>query len=434
MPQLRALLAAAAVPVPAQHAIARIAGDRATATQAAAIPLLAEHDNLFVHAPTGTGKTLVAAVAACRTLATGAAPPARPRVVVLCPTRELTEQVADVMATAVEGIGARVASFFGSPAPRRDTLALARPVDCLVGTTGRVLELLERGAIGMDRCELLVCDEVDQLLGLSFSAQVRRIAAAPRAADCRLLALSATVSAELEAELTDLHGAPPHVVRPPLDDDRPRPSRAPAIAVATADTSRERHEIVADLLRRARTAIVFVPHREDVEPLRAELESRGLAVAGLSGAASPAARRAALGRLVDGEVTALVATDVAARGIDVPGVDAVVHLGLPHSATDLVHRTGRTGRGDVAAGKVVAICAARDVGRLAELATAAGIEAAAPTHPQAVAQSLGPVVNKPRPRPEPSRERPDRPRPARRGRATGGGARGKRYHRRGSRR
>lgn len=433
MPQLRELLAGADIPVPAQHAIGRIASGRATATQAIAIPALTEHPNLFVHAPTGTGKTLVAAVAACQALAGSAAPPGHPRVVVLCPTRELTTQFAGVLATALEGIGARVAEFHGSPAPRRDALTLTRPVDCLVGTTGRVLELLERGAIALDRCALLVCDEVDQLLGPSFLDQVRRIAAAPRAADCRLLALSATSSPELQERLGELHGAPPHVVAPALDDDRPRHPQDRAICVATVDEPSRRTEILVDLLRRARTAIVFVPYREQVEPLCASLDAAGLQVAGLSGAASAAARREAVRRLLAGEVTALVATDVAARGIDIPGVDAVIHLGTPHSAADLVHRSGRTGRGVAAAGQVLALCAPDQLERLAELASAAGLDVDGPRHPQTVAQRLGPVVNKPRPGPAPApqhREQPVR----RRARPHHGGAPGRRYRRGGPRR
>jgi len=464
VPPLDSVLADGGLPATVRHAVAQYADGAATEAQALAIPRLRESRSILFAAPTGSGKTLVAATAIARDLAGGASAPSAPRALVLCPTRELAEQVEGVLATVLEGIGARTAVFAGRPVQRRDTLVLARPVDCLVATPGRMLELLRTKRIGLGALRRIVLDEADLLLGDQFAAQTEAIVnAVPRAAreSVTVLAMSATLAPETAAELELRFSAPPLLISTPSasqqvggapeaaqqgtptrDGGLPRPrayagaddpsdaaassgeparsvdSAAPATSApgtaapgagtpASAETGRgaagppKRLELVlaegkaataravATVCARARSAMVFVPRREDVAGLLEHLRSEGFAAAGYTGRSAPSTRAEAMEALRSGRASVLVCTDVAGRGIDIDSLALVVHVGVPHSAAELTHRSGRTGRGHRVAGIVAAIVTPRDRDRIASMSASAGIDIRQNSSARELAEKLG---------------------------------------------
>lgn len=370
--------------MPVRHAVRAIADGRATEAQRLGIPAVVAHDHLALVAPTGSGKTLVAAVAACIELAVGASAPRRPRVLVLCPTRELADQVSGVLAEVLQGVGARTVSLTGSPAARKDTYALARPVDCLVATPGRMLDLIRRSTISLDDVGQLVLDEADMLLGPSFHTQTLSILEAvttPRGRATRVLAMTATASPEDSGALQAAFGATFHDIRVAVDPSTTSPAHGSAAAgppasleLLPARSEKAVRSALIELCSSARSAMVFVPRRADVADLVAALEDRGVAVGGFTGRSATSVRTSAMDSLRSGKVSVLVSTDVTARGIDVANLAMVVHVGLPHSAEDLTHRSGRTGRGHRPPGLVVAVIDPEEEERLREFADTAGLQ------------------------------------------------------------
>lgn len=389
--------------VPVRHAVRTIAAGKATEAQRLGIPALIAHDHLALDAPTGSGKTLVAAVAACIALASGASAPRRPRVLVLCPTRELADQVSGVLAEVLEGVGSRTVSLTGSPSARKDTYLLARPVDCLVATPGRMLDLIRRRTIALDDVGQLILDEADMLLGRSFHTQTASIldavmrprTHAPRSP--RVLAMTATASPEYSEQLATAFGTrfhdvrvPAHTVAATMADDSTASGPPASIEVLPARTEQAIQSAVVELCSSARSVMVFVPRRADVADLVTALEARGLAVGGFTGRSATSVRAAAMDSLRSGAVSVLVSTDVTSRGIDVANLAMVVHVGLPHSAEELTHRSGRTGRGHRPPGLVVAVVAPEEESRLRDFADTAGLRVHRSGNARAIAAKLRP--------------------------------------------
>lgn len=385
-----------------------IASGAATETQRLGIPAIVAHERVALVAPTGSGKTLVAGVSACIELATGASSPKRPRVLVLCPTRELADQVSGVLADVLQGVGARAISLTGSPSARRDTYQLARPVDCLVATPGRMLDLIRRGTLTLDDVGHLVLDEADMLLGISFEKQTAAILKAvtpPAGRPLKVLAMTATGSADYLKSLESAFAAPFETVTidvPSLATGRAPdslsavagPTGAPAgppasLEVLHVRTDASIREAIVDMCARAASAMVFVPRRSDVADVLADLRSSGIEASGFTGRSATSVRNAAMESLRSGEVSALVSTDVTARGIDVADLSLVVHVGLPHSAEDLTHRSGRTGRGHRPPGLVVAVIAPDEDARLREFAEAARMRVRLARNSREVTEKLG---------------------------------------------
>lgn len=409
------LVATTDLPVPVRHAIARRAAGPATATQLAGIPAAVAHTSVCVHGPTGSGKTLVAAVAAAHALRAGASDLRQPRVLVLCPTRELAEQVGEVIGDVLAGLGLRTVVVVGPPVPRRDTLTFSRPADCLVTTPGRALNLLQRCGVRLADAALCVLDEADLLLGASFAAQTSAVLAATALSQgtTRLLALSATTTAQVHEQLRRLHPDPLHIVgTPTADTPAAQPLTVLTLPGSTAPESSALGAALSTIIAHARSAMVFIPRRRDVPPTVELLHAAGHAVAGLSGTSTPTHRRAALHSLATGQITALVCTDIAARGIDIPHLDVVVHCGVPHAAAELVHRSGRTGRGATPPGVVVLICGAAHLPQVRAMAADVGWQIRATSSVQTIVGLLEENVTKKKNTTQPRVARPHRTAPA----------------------
>jgi superfamily II DNA/RNA helicase len=329
-----------------------------TPIQKEAIPeVLAGHD-LLASAQTGTGKTAAFMLPAMQRLTEPSVVKSRgPRVLVLTPTRELATQVNDAARNYGKYLRARTVSILGGmPYPVQNKL-LAQPIDILVATPGRLIDHLERGRIDFSRLEMLILDEADRMLDMGFIDDVEKIAAATPASRQTLL-----FSATLEGTIAGL-------AKRLLKD----PKRIQIAAQqARHENIEQRLHLVDDLAHKNRLlqylledaevkqAIVFTATKRDADTLAQDLYAVGHEAAALHGDMNQGARNRTLMKLRRGAIRVLVATDVAARGIDVNGISHVFNFDLPKFAEDYVHRIGRTGRAG-ASGIAISFASGKDV-------------------------------------------------------------------------
>jgi len=328
---------------PLLDALAARGYDTLTDVQTAVTAAELVQSDLLVSAQTGSGKTVGFGLAIAPTLLgeAGTLPrPAAPLALVVAPTRELALQVQRELAWLYEKTQAQVVPCIGGMDPRSERRALERGAHIVVGTPGRLRDHIERGALDLSDLRAVVLDEADEMLDLGFREDLEfMLDAAP--SDRRTLMFSATVSKPIAdlatnyqrdaVRITTLTGGQQHT-----DIDYR------AIQVAQKDVE---HAILNLLrLHDAQTAIVFANTRAAVARLTARLSNRGFAVVSISGELSQDERSHALQALRDGRARVCVATDVAARGIDLPNLELVVHADLPTNTEGLLHRSGRTGR------------------------------------------------------------------------------------------
>jgi ATP-dependent RNA helicase DeaD len=329
------------------RAIAAKGYDRPTPVQEAVLaPDMIERD-LLVSSRTGSGKTIAFGLAMGAQLL----PPAElgearirrtdaPLALIIAPTRELALQVAQELSWLYEKAGARVATCVGGREISREVRMLREGPSLVVGTPGRLVDHLERRTLVLSSLRALVLDEADEMLDMGFRDELERILKdAPK--DRRTLLFSATLPRAIE-ELARKYqrNAARVAATPPSEAHQDIEVRAHLIA------TREREHAVVNLLRvfDAQSAIVFCATRDGVAHLHASLAERGFSAVALSGELTQAERTRALQALRDGRARVLVATDVAARGLDLPEVGVVIQADLPHDAQVMQHRSGRTGR------------------------------------------------------------------------------------------
>ncbi|HVE52949.1 MAG TPA: DEAD/DEAH box helicase, partial [Ramlibacter sp.] len=298
-------------------------------------------------APTGSGKTAAFALPLLQRLLAGRAFAfRRVRVLVLVPTRELALQVGEVFQALGGGSDRRpkVSVLHGGVSINPQMMALRGGADVVVATPGRLLDVMERNAVRLDGVDTLVLDEADRLLDLGFAAERERVFAALPARRQNLL-FSATFPPQVQ-ELADglLHDA----VRVEAASQE---SATPDILqrVIVVDTPR-RTELLRQLVQQGgwKRALVFVATRHASEHVAGKLRERGIPAAALHGDLSQGQRVQVLREFKEGAWDVLLTTDLAARGLHVPGLEVVVNYDLPRSPDDYVHRIGRTGRAGAA--------------------------------------------------------------------------------------
>jgi ATP-dependent RNA helicase DeaD len=313
-----------------------------TAVQSACLePQTADRD-LLVSAQTGSGKTIAYGLALAPTIL-GDLPQlpstTRPLVLIIAPTRELALQVHAELTWLYADAGARIVSCVGGMDARREQRSLQAGCHIVVGTPGRLQDHINRGNLDLTECEAVVLDEADEMLDLGFKDELDFILSkAPESR--RTLLFSATIAREIAALARayqhnalriDTGGA-----NTPHADIEYR-----AIRIAGQDTE----AAIVNLVRaHAIRALVFCATRDAVRTLHANLLARGFNAVALSGELSQHERNAALSALRDGRAEICIATDVAARGLDLPALDLVIHAELPTNKATLLHRSGRTGR------------------------------------------------------------------------------------------
>ncbi|WP_322890165.1 MULTISPECIES: DEAD/DEAH box helicase [unclassified Yoonia] len=325
-----------------------------TPIQTQAIPHAMNGRDVMGLAQTGTGKTAAFGLPMIHALMkAGVKPnPKAVRGLVLAPTRELAKQIADNLTAYTKGSHLKVALVVGGAGITAQTKRLAGGVDLLVATPGRLIDLLDRRAVRLDETVYLVLDEADQMLDMGFIHALRRIAPL-LAKDRQTMMFSATMP-KLMSELADafLTDAVRVQVNPPGQAVKKIAQSVHFVAQAA------KTDLLVELLDKHRDelALVFGRTKHGCEKLYKTLEAKGFAAASIHGNKSQGQRERAIEAFKAGKVRVLVATDVAARGIDIPGVRHVYNYDLPNVAENYVHRIGRTARAG-ADGSAIALVA-----------------------------------------------------------------------------
>jgi len=333
-------------------ALARTGIDSPTPIQARGIPPLMEGRDLMGLAQTGTGKTLAFGLPILhRMLGQPRVAPKTTRTLIMAPTRELVQQIAEALSGLAQGSPTTIVTVVGGASINRQIDKLARGCDILVATPGRLIDLLERQAISLGMVQMLVLDEADQMLDLGFIHALRKIARhLPK--ERQTMLFSATMPKQL-GEIADTY-----LDRPIKVQVSPPGKAADKIGQAVHFvTQGDKAKLLEDYLRRHpdELALVFGRTKHGSEKLSKLLEAWGFSVGSIHGNKSQGQRERTLAAFRAGETKVLVATDVAARGLDIPLVAHVYNYELPNVPENYVHRIGRTARAG-REGRAVAFC------------------------------------------------------------------------------
>ena len=371
-----------------------------TAVQSQAIPAVLAGRDVMAAAPTGTGKTAGFALPLLQRLATDGAQVASnmARALILVPTRELAEQVHESVRAYGAALPPRTMVAYGGVSINPQMMRLRKGVDVLVATPGRLLDLQRQNAVRFNAVQVLVLDEADRMLDLGFARDIDNVLALlPKRR--QTLLFSATFSDPIRALATKLLHDPVSI------EATPRNTTAKAIRQWIVPVDKKRKpDLFLHLLKRHgwSQVLAFVKTRKGVDALVDLLAAQGIAADSIHGDKPQPARLRALERFKAGEVKVLVATDVAARGLDIDDLPVVVNVDLPIVAEDYVHRTGRTGRAG-ASGEAVSLVCADEVQQLAaiELLTRQTLQRKeeggfAPDHRVPETNAGGQIVKKPK--------------------------------------
>jgi len=327
------------------EALAAVGIVRTFAIQELTLPIALAGSDLIGQARTGTGKTLGFGVPLLNRLVipTGdAARGSRPQAIVIAPTRELASQVSGDLAAAGKLLGARVLTIYGGRAYEPQIEALVRGVDVVVGTPGRLLDLMEQGHLNLDGIQTLVLDEADEMLDLGFLPDIEKLMARLTSPHQTML-FSATMPGPI-VSLARQFLKQPIQIRAESHDAVPATEHIDQFVYRAH--ALDKVELLARVLqaRDRGLTMIFVRTKRTAAKVAEDLEDRGFAAAAVHGDLGQGAREQALRAFRSGKVDVLVATDVAARGLDVEGVTHVINYQCPEDSQTYVHRIGRTAR------------------------------------------------------------------------------------------
>ena len=337
--------------------------------QQAAIPAVLDGRDVLGRGPTGSGKTFTFGLPMLALLAGKPSRPGHPRGLILAPTRELAAQIRQRLDEPAAAVNLRVIEVVGGVNINNHIRSLAAPVDVLVATPGRAQDLIDQGKLSFDAVEITALDEADQMADMGFLPQVRKLLDATPATGQRLL-FSATLDGDVDK-----------LVRRYLDDPV---THSTAPAAAAVDSMEHYQLLVGD--REARNAIVpliaardgktimFMRTKHGVDRQVKKLRRVGINAQGLHGDKGQGARTRAIEGFADGSLPVLVATDIAARGIDISDVSLVVHIDPPAEHKAYLHRAGRTARAGTS-GTVVTLVMNEQRKDVDQLLRKAGVEA-----------------------------------------------------------
>jgi ATP-dependent RNA helicase RhlE len=337
--------------VPILRAILDETYSEPTPVQREVIPHVLAGRDVLACAQTGTGKTAAFVLPILQQLATAAVSPGHIRVLVLTPTRELAAQIAERVSVYGRYLGLRHAVIYGGVSQHRQEIALRNRPDLLVATPGRLLDLLQQRLVKLDGVTHFVLDEADRMLDMGFVNDVRRVLAVLPSQRQTLL-FSATMPNAIEKLAQSMLVDPTRVSITPAVTTAATVDQS-VVFVARAD----KRALLETVLRdgTVERALVFTRTKHGANRLSEQLGRSGIASLAIHGNKTQGARERALDSFRKGTTRVLVATDVAARGIDVDGISHVINFDLPNVAESYVHRIGRTGRAG-AAGRAISFC------------------------------------------------------------------------------
>ncbi|MDD3346478.1 DEAD/DEAH box helicase [Oscillibacter sp.] len=308
-----------------------------TPIQQQAIPHLLEKQDLIGCAQTGTGKTAAFALPILQLLSQSRAK--QVRALILTPTRELAIQILECFQSYGENLPLRAAAIFGGVGQEPQVTALQRGVDVLIATPGRLCDLMQQGYVKLDRLEIFVLDEADRMLDMGFLRDVKKVLAAlPK--QRQTLLFSATMPREIESLARTMLHEPVTVKVNPVTDT----ATAVQQSVYLIDKKNKKYLLQEILKRGITSALVFTRTKYGANDVVKDLAKAGIEAMAIHGNKSQTARQTALSSFKSGKIKVLVATDIAARGIDVPELSHVINYELPNEPETYIHRVGRTGR------------------------------------------------------------------------------------------
>ncbi len=326
--------------------------------QSMAIPPALAGDDVCGRAPTGSGKTLAFGIPLAHRVTRARV--ARPRALVLAPTRELAAQIHGELRPLLAPRKRSVAVFYGGVGFTPQLKILRRGVDVAVACPGRLADLVRRGNLILDEVEIVVIDEADRMADMGFLPEVKRILDQVRP-DRQTLLFSATLDGDVDV-LIKRYQRNPQRFDVPVD-----PTHVDRTSHRFVEAQRERRvKMTAELVAAHGTTLVFCRTKHGADRVAGQLERAGVAAVAIHGGRSQSQRDRALAAFSSGRVQALVATDVAARGIHVDNVGCVVHFDLAGDHKDYLHRSGRTGRAG-ASGVVVSFVTDTDTAKARQL-------------------------------------------------------------------
>ncbi|TJY58821.1 DEAD/DEAH box helicase [Sinimarinibacterium sp. CAU 1509] len=392
--------------------------DHCTPIQAAALPRALAGEDLAGQAQTGTGKSAAFLLATMQHLLTVPRKPddddKQPRAFILAPTRELAVQIHKDAMSIGATTGLRMTVCYGGAGYELQRSSIEAGVDILIGTPGRLIDYFKQGTYSLKQIEVLVLDEADRMFDLGFIADIRYlIRKMPPPAQRKNYLFSATLSHRV-LELAYEHMNSPQKIE--IEPEQVTADRVRQAIIHVAND--EKMPMLVGLLRKQQSAraLVFINTKREAENVELGLRANGFEASVLSGDVSQGTRLRLLEDFKSGKLPVLVATDVAARGLHIPGVDLVINYDLPQDAEDYVHRIGRTARAG-ATGDAISLCCESWVYSLPEIE--AYIGARIPPMPgghDLIATDYIPVPRAPRRRSGPPSGRPRR--------GGGGGGRG----------
>ena len=333
-------------------ALARAGYTQPTPIQQQAIPHVLEGRDVLAAAQTGTGKTAGFSLPILQTLAATPRRGKQPRALILSPTRELAAQIAESLTAYGHGLGLRHQVIFGGVGARPQIEKLRRGCDILVATPGRLLDLAGSGDVMLDGIETFVLDEADRMLDMGFIHDIRRvIKLLPKTR--QNLMFSATFAPAIRQLASSIVNNPAEI------DVAPRNSAAHTVNQKLIRVAKsQKRELLSWLIDREQwdQVLVFTRTKHGANRLAQQLEKDGIGAAAIHGNKSQNARTKALAGFKAGQLRVLVATDIAARGIDIDALPHVVNYELPNVPEDYVHRIGRTGRAGSSGDALSLVC------------------------------------------------------------------------------
>ncbi|MFD1343804.1 DEAD/DEAH box helicase [Litorisediminicola beolgyonensis] len=335
-----------------------------TPIQAGAIPHALEGRDVLGIAQTGTGKTASFTLPMITMLARGRARARMPRSLVLCPTRELAAQVAENFDTYAKHVKLTKALLIGGVSFKEQEALIDKGVDVLIATPGRLLDHFERGKLILSDVKVMVVDEADRMLDMGFIPDIERIFGLTPFTR-QTLFFSATMAAEIERITNTFLSNPARieVARQATASETIEQSVVMIKATRRDRADSEKRAVLRAVIdgegERLTNAIIFCNRKVDVDIVAKSLKKYGYDAAPIHGDLDQSQRTRTLDGFRNGELKILVASDVAARGLDVPSVSHVINFDVPGHAEDYVHRIGRTGRAG-REGKAVTLCNTRD--------------------------------------------------------------------------